>query len=65
MAYTNHCKNRMNQRGITKEMIDCVLMFGSINQDKYVLSSREAEALIAVIKKIKVANVQKKRKGQI
>ena len=64
MAYTNHCKNRMNQRGITKEMIDCVLMFGEIDQDKYILNVKKAEKIIADIKKIKTSKISKNRKGK-
>ena len=38
--YTKHFRERMNQRGITKEMIDIVFRFGEITGDTIILSKR-------------------------
>jgi len=45
-AYTSHGMSRMNQRGITKEMIELVLEYGDYIQDKVILNSRKLKKLI-------------------
>ena len=45
-------------------MVDCVLMFGEIDQDKYILNVKKAEKIIADIKKIKTSKISKNRKGK-
>ncbi len=64
MTYSNHFYDRMNHRGITSDMVDCVLMFGEIDQDKYILNVKKAEKIIADIKKIKTSKISKNRKGK-
>ena len=49
MNITYHFQQRMNQRGITKAMIDCVVHFGRLEQDKYVINKKMANAYIAAI----------------
>ena len=46
MNITNHIQQRMSQRGITKAMIDCVMNFGDLEQDRYVISGKMANAYI-------------------
>lgn len=42
MNTTLHAHARMSQRGINKSMIDMVLTYGSMKQDKYVFGKKEA-----------------------
>ena len=46
MNITNHIQQRMNQRGITKAMIDCVMNFGDLEQDRYIINKKMANAYI-------------------
>ena len=46
MNITNHIQQRMSQRGITKTMIDCVMNFGDLEQDRYVINKKMANAYI-------------------
>lgn len=45
MRLTLHAQERMNLRGISKSMIDVVLQYGEIIQDKYYLSPLKAKLL--------------------
>lgn len=42
MKLTQHCRGRMNRRGIRKELIETVLKYGEIEQDRYILTARAA-----------------------
>lgn len=44
---TRHLDQRMNRRGISKEMIGLVCEFGDCRQDKYVLGRDKLDQLIA------------------
>ena len=46
LEFTIHGRARMNQRGISKEMIDIVLEFGEYVKDKVILTSKKTEAPI-------------------
>lgn len=46
MQTTKHVNQRMNQRGITKKMIDMVLDYGKPVQDKKILRKKDAQRLI-------------------
>lgn len=46
MRDTHHMKQRMSQRGISREMVDFVLDHGHIEQDKIVLGRKEARQLL-------------------
>jgi hypothetical protein len=46
ITYTKHGIRRMNQRGITKEMIELTIEYGKYIQDKIILRAREIKALI-------------------
>lgn len=50
MKLTLHAQERMNLRGINKPMIDVVLQYGEIIQDKYYLSSVKARQLLQQMK---------------
>ncbi len=51
VAVTTHGMERMNQRGITKEMIEIVLEYGDYIQDKVILNSRKLKKLIKKVSK--------------
>ena len=42
---------RMSQRGVTGDMVDFVLNYGFVEQDKYVLGKRQALELLHDLKK--------------
>ncbi|GBG01583.1 hypothetical protein AZSI13_09100 [Azospira sp. I13] len=46
MQFTRHAHQRMTQRGITRSMIDLVLEFGEVEQDKAILDKKHAQQLI-------------------
>jgi len=46
MRLTQHAHQRMSQRGITRSMIDLVLEFGEVAQDKAILDRKHAQQLV-------------------
>lgn len=46
MHLTAHASQRMSQRGISKMLIDVVLQYGENQQDKVILSKRQAQESI-------------------
>ena len=44
--YTNHALARMNQRGITKEMIELTLEYGRLAKDKIVFNKKHILQLL-------------------
>jgi hypothetical protein len=46
MNITRHGHQRMNQRGITKTMIELAIHHGTPKQDKYILNKKLAEQLM-------------------
>lgn len=51
MQITQHAMQRMSQRGVTGDMVDFVLNYGFVEQDKYVLGKRQALELLNDLKK--------------
>jgi len=51
MQTTQHAMQRMSQRGVTGDMVDFVLNYGFVEQDKYVLGKRQALELLNDLKK--------------
>ena len=51
MQTTQHAMQRMSQRGVTGDMVDFVLNYGFVDQDKYVLGKRQALELLNDLKK--------------
>lgn len=49
MQTTRHIKQRMSQRGISKEMVNLVIAHGVIQGDKYVVGRKEALQLIRAL----------------
>lgn len=59
MHTTVHARKRMSQRGISREIVELVLEYGEIQQDKVILGRKDAQRWLAklqrdmkVIKKI-------------
>jgi hypothetical protein len=46
MHPTQHFRQRMSQRGVSREMVDLVVTHGLMEQDKYILGRREALDLL-------------------
>ncbi len=46
IKFTKHGLQRMNQRGITKEMIELTIEYGEYQKDKIILKSRDIKKLI-------------------
>lgn len=46
MRLTQHAHQRMTQRGITRSMIDLVLEYGEVEQDKSFLDKKHAQQLV-------------------
>ena len=46
MGETKHIGKRMNQRGISKHMVELALTYGVPVQDKYVLNRKQAKQLL-------------------
>ncbi len=51
MQLSRHIDQRMNQRGITKEMIDLTLEYGEIDNDRWVLNRKGVQAIIESLEK--------------
>lgn len=51
MYHTHHIQQRMRQRGINQAIIQCVIDFGEIKQDKYLISHNLAIRYIHQIKR--------------
>lgn len=49
MEITKHAHQRMEQRGITRSMIDLVLEYGEVEQDKAFLDRNHAQKLIRTL----------------
>ena len=49
MKTTFHIVQRMNHRGINKTLLDCVVEFGEIKKDKYVISKKLANLYIKLM----------------
>ncbi len=51
IKFTKHGIKRMNQRGITKEMIELTVEYGQYHKDKIILKSRDIKKLITKVSK--------------
>lgn len=51
MKYTYHSQNRMNQRGISKEMIEFTLNYGSVDGDAYITNKKLLQKVIQNLSK--------------
>ena len=51
IQFTKHGTQRMNQRGITKEMIELTVEYGKYINDKIILKSRDIKKLLTKVSK--------------
>ena len=49
MQTTNHCQERMSQRGVSRDMMNFVLNHGTLDKDKYILGRKEALSLLETL----------------
>ncbi len=59
IKFTKHGLQRMNQRGITKEMIELTIEFGQYHKDKVTLKSRDIKKLISKVSREVKAKLMK------
>ncbi len=43
---THHVKEKMSQRGIHKELVDVVLIYGKLKKDKVILNNKQIDKVI-------------------
>ncbi len=48
---THHVKEKMSQRGIHKELIDVVLIYGKLKKDKVILNNKQIEKVLKKLDK--------------
>ena len=46
IKFTKHAIKRMNQRGVSKEMIDITIIFGKCVNDKIILNRKEIRKIL-------------------
>lgn len=63
MQKTAHSDVRMNQRGITRDMIELVLEFGELEGDKTVLTEKACRLSIETLKKLQKKLEHASKKG--
>lgn len=51
MKYTYHSQKRMNHRGISKEMIEFTLNYGSVDGDAYITNKKLLQKVIQNLSK--------------
>ena len=51
IKFTKHGIQRMNQRGVTKEMIELTVEYGKYFNDKIILKSRDIKKLLTKVSK--------------
>ena len=52
MKMTKHMSQRMNQRGINRNMLDMALEFGTPHNNRYSLNKKEAEQAVARLQRM-------------
>jgi len=60
MRYTKHIKEKMSQRGINRELLEIVLIYGVVKQDKVILNKKRC---LKIVRKIDNYNKKVKRVG--
>jgi len=43
---THHVKEKMSQRGIHKQLVDVVLIYGKVKKDKVILNNKQLDKLL-------------------
>ena len=49
LEFTTHAQKRMNQRGISKDMIELTLEFGKYMKDKVILNFQQIKKLLSKV----------------
>lgn len=62
---TKHLNTRMNQRGITKDMIALACDFGELCRDKYILNRDSLDKLLAELSALSAVAKKARDKGGI
>jgi hypothetical protein len=66
MAHTTrHMTTRMNQRGITQDLVDLALKYGECQHDKYVLTRRRLEQILAALRQTERTVIRALDKGGV
>ena len=52
MQTTQHAMQRMSQRGVTGDMVNFVLNYGEVQQNKYVPGKKQAIEILNDLKKL-------------
>ncbi|APE96587.1 DUF4258 domain-containing protein [Pseudomonas putida] len=65
MHATHHCKARQAQRGIPLKMIDYVLAHGTVDQDKFIIGTKEAKQRLADLEREKRLLMKIQDKGGV
>jgi len=47
MSHTRHMHSRMNHRGITQDLVDLTLEYGTVHQDRHVLGRGNLKRLLS------------------
>ena len=48
---THHVKEKMSQRGIHKELVDVVLIYGKLRKDKVILNNKQIDKVLKKLDK--------------
>ncbi|MCK4441807.1 MAG: hypothetical protein KAU90_07350, partial [Sulfurovaceae bacterium] len=59
---TRHIKEAMSQRGIHKELLDIVLIYGIVRKDKVILDKKRCQKILV---KLDIHNKKAKKLGNL
>lgn len=65
MTHTRHMMTRMNQRGMTQDLVDLALEYGECQHDKYILTRKGLERLLADLRTLERTVVRALDKGGV
>lgn len=65
MKKTVHIQQRMSQRGINREMVDIVLNYGRLEQDRYILGRKDAQNLLRSLQRMQRGLMKVMDKGGV
>jgi hypothetical protein len=65
MAHTRHMTTRMNQRGITQDLVALTLEYGECQHDKYVLTRKGLEQILAALRQTERTVIRALDKGGV
>ncbi len=65
MTRTHHMVTRMNQRGMTQDLIDLALEYGECQQDRYVLTRKGLQQLVEKLRRLERTALRALDKGGV